>query len=71
MKAVDEALTQLRALARDGASQVDMVTVYVHRDGRVDIFASGGAITRWRVSADLEPGGALPLPSAALDGPRR
>lgn len=68
MTALDEACRQLAELAR--AEGLDGLTVAVWKDGRVTLqggsTAHWGLATRWTVRADLAPGSADPLPSAAL-----
>lgn len=62
---LDEALAALRNLGRER----DMnVTVYVRCDGRIQFdFEDRYGCVQHSVRADLEPGGADPLPSGALN----
>lgn len=63
--ALDEALRTLRELAR--AEGLLRIETFVCADGRVYIEgADTWGYSVWSVDADLEPGSALPTPSAAL-----
>lgn len=64
--AIDELLAAVRAMC---TGDVEEISIYVRRDGRVDIWAEGQASAAgplWRERADLDPGSPFPLPSEAL-----
>lgn len=62
--ALDDACRALRAVCK--ATGVDIVTVAVCHDGRVEIGGSKGPMWKWVERADIEPGSSLQMPSAAL-----
>ncbi len=65
--AIDDACRLLRACARDiGARGIEVVVL---QDGRVSVEATDSkGFTRWRLQADIEPGGPLPTPGDVVAG---
>lgn len=64
MAILDEALAAVRSLASERGLNC---SIYVRHDGRVGfVFEDFDRHVRHAVMADLEPGSAHPLPSAAL-----
>lgn len=67
MSEFDEALSELRRLAQ--AEGCRSIEVHVEADGRVTIRGvNHPGFFMFKIEADLEPGGALPMPNQALHG---
>ena len=64
-RTLDDACTILRTAAR--STGADTVVLLVRQDGRVMISGESGGFLKWSVRGDVAEGGALPLPSVALD----